>query len=95
MIRDVCRGRTDAAEVCARPRQQLGACLLRNGYRYGRGSPGTESRLRYQRELGLPDPAQKFVLEEYLQRMDAAVSQLECIENQMAWLLPAWQRGSS
>ena len=92
VIRDVCRGRTDAAEVRGRARQQLGALLLRNGCRYGGGSPWSEAHMRYLRELVLPDPAQKFVLEEYLQRVDASVAQVERIENQMARLLPDWQR---
>lgn len=94
VIRDVCRGRTDAAEVRARARQQLGALLLRNGYRYGGGSPWSEAHMRYLRELVLPEPAQKFVLEEYLQRVDASVAQVERIESQMARLLPDWQRRS-
>jgi transposase len=92
VIRDVCRGRTDAADVRGRARQQLGALLLRNGHRYGGGSPWTEAHMRYLRELVLPDPAQKFVLEEYLQRVDASVAQVERIESQMARLLPDWQR---
>ena len=92
VIRDVCRGRTDAAEVRGRARQQLGALLLRNGYRYGGGSPWSEAHMRYLRELVLPDPAQKFVLEEYLQRVDASAAQVERIEAQMARLLPDWQR---
>lgn len=92
VIRDVCRGRTDAAEVRGRARQQLGALLLRNGYRYGHKTNWTEAHMRYLRELVLPDPAQKFVLEEYLQRVDASVAQVERIEAQMARLLPTWQR---
>ncbi len=92
VIRDVCRGRTDAAEVRARARQQLGALLLRNGYRYGGGSPWSEAHMRYLRELVLPEPAQKFVLEEYLQRVDASVAQVQRIEAQMELLLPDWQR---
>ena len=48
--------------------------------------------MRYLRELVLPDPAQKFVLEEYLQRVDASAAQVERIEAQMARLLPDWQR---
>ena len=92
VIRDVCRGRTDAAEVRGRARQQLGALLLRNGHRYGGGSPWSEAHMRYLRELVLPDPAQKFVLEEYLQRVDASAAQVERIEAQMARLLPDWQR---
>lgn len=92
VIRDVCRGRTDAADVRGRARQQLGALLLRNGHRYGGKSPWSEPHMRYLRELVLPEPAQKFVLEEYLQRVDASVAQVERIENQMEQLLPNWQR---
>ena len=92
VIRDVCRGRTDAADVRGRARQQLGALLLRNGHRYGGGSPWSEAHMRYLRELVLPDPAQKFVLEEYLQRVDVSVAQVERIEAQMERLLPTWPR---
>jgi transposase len=92
VIRDVCRGRTDAADVRGRTRQQLGAMLLRNSHHYGGESPWTEPHMRYLRELVLPNPAQKFVLEEYLQRVDASVAQVERIEKQMERRLPDWQR---
>lgn len=92
VIRDVCRGRTDAADVRARARQQLGALLLRNGYRYGGKTNWTEAHMRYLRELVLPEPAQRFVLEEYLQRVDASVAQVERIVGQMEQLLPGWHR---
>ncbi len=88
VIRDVCRGRTGAAEVRGRARQQLGALLLCNGYRYSGGSNWSDAHMRYLRDLVLPEPAQKFVLEEYLQRVDASVAQVEPIEHQMAQLLP-------
>ena len=92
VIRDVCRGRTDAAEVRGRARQQLGALLLRNGYRYGDKTNWTEAHMRYLRELVLPDPAQKFVLEEYLQRVDSAAAQVARFEAEMAARLAGWQR---
>jgi hypothetical protein len=66
VIRDVCRARTDAVDQQTRCRQQLGAFLLRNGYNYTGLSHWTEGHMRYLRELVLPDPAQKLVLEEYL-----------------------------
>jgi len=91
VIRDVGRARTDAVEVQTRTRQQLGALLLRNGYHYA-GSTWTESHMRYLRELVLPDPAQKVVLEEYLQRIDTAVQQVARIEHQMESLLQNWSR---
>jgi transposase len=92
VIRDVCRARTDAVDVQTRSRQQLGALLLRNGYHYTGGSNWTEAHMRYLRELVLPDRAQKVVLEEYLQRVDAAVAQVARIERQMEDLLQDWSR---
>ena len=91
VIRDVGRARTDAVAVQTRTRQQLGALLLRNGYHYT-GSAWTEPHMRYLRELVLPDPAQKIVLEEYLQRIDSAVQQVARIERQMEQLLQGWSR---
>ena len=92
VIRDVCRARTDAVDVQSRTRQQLGAMLLRNGHHYGGLSAWSEPHMRYLRELVLPDPAQKLVLEEYLQRVDASAAQVARIEEQMALLLGGWQR---
>lgn len=92
VIRDVCRARTDAVDVQSRTRQQLGAMLLRNGHRYAGLSAWSEPHMRYLRELVLPDPAQKLVLEEYLQRVDASAAQVERIEGQMNLLLGGWQR---
>ena len=92
VIRDVCRARTDAVDVQTRSRQQLSALLLRNGYHYTGASTWTEPHMRYLRELVLPDRAQKVVLEEYLQRVDAAVAQVARIERQMEDLLKDWSR---
>lgn len=48
--------------------------------------------MRYLRELVLPDPAQKIVLEEYLQRVDLGVEQIGRIEQRMTELLEDWSR---
>jgi transposase len=92
VIRDVCRARTDAVDQQMRCRQQLGAFLLRNGYHYTGLSHWTEAHLRYLRELVLQDPIQKLVLEEYLQRIDLAVGQVNRIKGQMELLLEGWTR---
>jgi transposase len=92
VIRDVCRARTDAVEVQTRSRQQLSALLLRNGYHYTGQSTWTEPHMRYLRELVLPDPAQKIVLEEYLQRIDTAVAQVARLEHKMEERLRDWPR---
>ena len=92
VIRDVCRARADAVDVQAHTRQQLGALLLRNGHRYAGVSAWTEAHMRYLRELVLPDPMQKVVLEEYLQRVDTATAQVARFEAQMATRLETWSR---
>jgi hypothetical protein len=48
--------------------------------------------MRYLREPVLAHPAQKLILEEYLQRIDAAEKQVGRIEKQMLMLLETWKR---
>lgn len=91
-IRDVCRARTDAVNAKVRAKKQLLGFLLRNGYHYKGKANWTEAHMRYLRELVLPTPAQKIVLEEYLQMIDAAVKQVMRYEEQMLELLKSWQR---
>lgn len=92
VICDVCRGRTDAVNSMARTKKQLLSFLLRNGYRYKGKAHWTEAHMRYLRELVMADPAQKMILEEYLQRIDFARQQVERIDAQMEALLQNWSR---
>jgi transposase len=92
VIRDLCRARTDAVDQQTRCRQQLGAFLLRNGHHYTGLSTWTEAHMRYLRELVMQDPVQKLVLEEYLQRIDAAVQQVSRIEAHLPLRMPDWER---
>ncbi len=54
VIRDVCRGRTDAVSELMRCKKQLLSFLLRNGYRYSGTARWTEAHMRYLREIVLP-----------------------------------------
>jgi len=92
VVRDVCRGRTDAVGELTRAKKQLLSFLLRNGYRYSGKAHWTEAHKRFLRELVLPHPAQKLILEEYLQRIDAMERQVARIEEQMLLLLAEWKR---
>ncbi len=92
VIRDVCRGRTDSVQELVRGKKQLLSFLLRNGYRYTGESNWTEAHMRYLRELVFPAPAQKMILEEYIQRIDSTIEQIKRIEDQMSLLLKTWQR---
>jgi transposase len=92
VIRDVCRSRTDAVSEVKRSKQQLVAFLLRNGYRYPGKVHWTQPHMRYLRELVMAHPAQKHILEEYIQRIDTAQLQVARIDDQMDLLLETWSR---
>lgn len=94
VIRDVCRGRTDAVQEVKRCKQQLMGFLLRNGYRYTGKAHWTDAHMRYLRELVLAHRTQKIILEEYLQRIDSTQLQVARIDDQMELLLKTWSRRS-
>lgn len=89
-MRDLCRARTDAVQDLRRGRAQLKAFLLRNGYRYTGKSAWTEAHRRYLRELVLPHPAQRVVLEDALLSIDTAEQRIGRLEEQMEALLADW-----
>ena len=90
-IRDLCRARTDAVDDLRRCRQRLKSFLLRHGYRYQGKANWSQPHLRYLRELILPHPAMKAILEEYLQGIDAAHDRVQRLEASMLELLETWR----
>jgi len=90
-IRDLCRARTDAVDDQRRCRYRLKAFLLRHGYRYQGKANWSQPHMRYLRELVLPHPAMKAILEEYLQGIDAAHNRVRRIELSMLALLESWR----
>ena len=90
-IRDLCRARTDAVDDQRRCRHRLKAFLLRHGYRYQGKANWSQPHMRYLRELVLPHPAMKAILEEYLQGIDAAYNRVLRIETSMLALLETWR----
>src|SRR5512140_1758050 len=90
-IRDLCRARTDAVDDQRRCRFRLKAFLLRHGYRYQGKANWSQPHMRYLRELVLPHPAMKAILEEYLQGIDAAHNRVQRIEASMLTLLESWR----
>ena len=89
-MRDLCRARTDAVQDLRRGRAQLKAFLLRNGYRYTGKSAWTEAHQRYLRELVLPHPAQRVVLEDAMTAIATAGQRIARLEEQMEALLVSW-----
>src|SRR5512136_1108539 len=90
-IRDLCRARTDAIDDLRRCRQRLKSFLLRHGYRYQGKANWSQPHMRYLRELVLPHPAMKTILEEYLQGIDDAHERVQRIEASMLTLLEGWR----
>lgn len=90
-IRDLCRARTDAVDDHRRCRHRLKGFLLRHGFRYQGKANWSQPHMRYLRELVLPHPAMKTILEEYLQGIDAAHARVERIEASMLQLLETWR----
>ena len=90
-IRDLCRARTDAVDDHRRCRHRLKGFLLRHGFRYQGKANWSQPHMRYLRELVLPHPAMKTILEEYLQGIDAAHARVQRIEDSMLTLLDTWR----
>lgn len=90
-IRDLCRARTDAIDDLRRGRLRLKSFLLRHGYRYQGKANWSQAHMRYLRELVLPHPAMKAILEEYLQGIDAAQERVGRLEGAMQTLLEGWR----
>lgn len=90
-IRDLCRARTDAIDDGRRSRQRLKSFLLRHGYRYQGRANWSQAHMRYLRELVLPHPAMKAILEEYLTSIDTAGERVVRIESAMVALLGSWR----
>ena len=90
-IRDLCRGRSDAVDDRRRNRHRLKAFLLRHGYRYQGKSAWSAAHERYLRELVLPHPAMKVILEEYLIAVQLASERIARYEAAMSDLLGKWR----
>lgn len=90
-IRDLCRARTDAVDDRTRSRHRLKAFLLRNGFRYTAKTTWNAAHMRYLRELVLPHPAMKVILEDYLCAIDSAHERVNRCEEAMGDLLVSWQ----
>jgi transposase len=91
-IRDLTRARADAVHDLTRAKQRLKSFLLRQGYRYTGKANWSAAHQRYLRELVLPLPALKAVLEEYLLAIDQSVQRVSRLEELITTHVPAWSR---
>ncbi|NQU11511.1 IS110 family transposase [bacterium] len=90
-VRDLVRARSDAVRDQRASRYRLKAFLLRHGYKYTGKSSWTAPHLRYLRELVLPDPAHKIVLEEYLLAISQATERIVRLSEAIAAQVSQWR----
>jgi transposase len=90
-IRDLTRARADAVHDLTRAKQRLKSFLLRQGYRYQGKANWSEAHQRYLRELVLPLPALKAVLEEYLLAITQTTQRVERLDDLIAAQVPQWR----
>jgi len=90
-IRDLSRARADAVHDLTRAKQRLKAFLLRHGYRYSGKPNWSEAHQRYLRELVLPLPAMKAVLEECLRTITEATNRVARLEDLLTAHVPFWR----
>ncbi len=90
-IRDLTRTRADAVHDLTRAKLRLKSFLLRQGYHYQGKANWSEAHQRYLRELVLPLPALKAVLEEYLLAMDQAVQRVARLDDLLLAQVPTWR----
>jgi len=90
-VRDLTRARSDASRDLKRAKQRLKSFLLRQGYHYKGKANWSEAHQRYLRELVLPLPALKSVLEEYLLAITQATERLTRLDELIAAQAPQWR----
>lgn len=92
-IRDLCRARVDAMDDLRRTRTRLLAMLRRLGHRYEGGKTHwTDAHKRYLRDLRLPFPAHRIIMEELIQQIDQLMDRVARFEAQMELLYADWKR---
>ena len=90
-LRDLTRARSDASRDLKRAKQRLKSLLLRQGHHYQGKANWSEAHQRYLRELVLPLPALKSVLEECLLAITQATERLTRHEELIAAQVPQWR----
>lgn len=90
-VRDLSRARADAVADQTRARHRLKGFLLRLGYKYRGKASWTVAHRKYLRELELPLPVHKAVLEEAIQAIEEADTRVQRLEDLLAATAPRWR----
>ena len=90
-IRDLMRARADVVDDLRRSKQRLKSFLLRQGFHYQGKANWSEAHRRYLRELKLPLPSLKAVLEEYLLAIAQAERRLTSLDDLIEVQVRGWR----
>jgi len=90
-VRDLCRARVDAIDDRRRAKTRLLALLRRLGFNYTGKTTWNEAHKRYLRDLSLPFPAHRVILEELISQIDQLDARIERYERHMEHLCADWR----
>lgn len=90
-IRDLCRARVDAVDDLRRTKTRLLGMLRRLGHHYSGRTHWTQAHRHYLRELSLPLPAHRVILEEQIVQIAQHEERIDRIEHHMSHLLESWR----
>lgn len=89
-MRDLTRAREDAVKAQRVVRQELGAFLLRHGFRYTGKSHWTAVHRRWFAEIKMEHPGQQITIQEYIDAERSAGERVERLTEQIRQLVVGW-----
>jgi transposase len=92
-MRDLCRARIDSKSAERKARQQLGAFLLRSGFRYTGKTNWSKAHWNWIADIKMPHPAQQITLQEYIDAVRSCTERVERMTNQIRQLAKQWRMG--
>jgi len=90
-VRDLCRARVDAIDDRRRAKTRLLAMLRRLGFNYSGKTTWNDAHKRYLRDLSLPFPAHRVILEELIGQIDQLDARIARYESHMESLYANWR----
>ena len=90
-MRDLCRARIDSKSAERKARQQLGAFLLRSGFRYSGKTPWSKAHWNWISCIKMPHPAQQITLQEYIDAVRSCTERVERMTEQIRQLAEQWR----
>lgn len=90
-MRDLTRGREDAAKALRVAKQHLLAFLLRHGHRYNGKTYWSKAFWKWVADIKMPHRAQQIMLQEYVHAVHEQFERVQRLTDQIRELVPQWQ----